>query len=225
MTSTEPQPSEQASDLAESIAARVEGSSLRIAVAESLTGGQLSMRLAAAPDSSSWFAGGVVAYMTETKHRVLSVSPGPVVSARAAEEMAAGVARLTGANLTLSVTGVGGPDEQDGREVGTVFIGIRSPHGELYVAERMLGGSPEEIVESAVVASLRLLDARVEALVSTHTERRRASADSRGSCRVSHGLKAHGVASTARSRASGSTHSHSDTSSGRGFTVPLMVAR
>ena len=172
MTSTEPQPSEQASDLAESIAARVEGSSLRIAVAESLTGGQLSMRLAAAPDSSSWFAGGVVAYMTETKHRVLSVAPGPVVSARAAEEMASGVARLTGANLTLSVTGVGGPDEQDGREVGTVFIGIRSPHGELYVAERMLGGSPEEIVESAVVASLRLLDARVEALVSTHTERR-----------------------------------------------------
>ncbi|MFU8948028.1 CinA family protein [Mycetocola zhadangensis] len=164
--------SDSAAELAESIAARLEGSSLRIAVAESLTGGQLSMRLAAAPNSSNWFSGGLVAYMTETKHRVLNVSPGPVVSARAAEEMASGIAKLTGANLTIGVTGVGGPDEQDGREVGTVFIGVRSPHGEVHVAERMLGGSPEEIVESAVVASLRLLDSRVDALASTHTARR-----------------------------------------------------
>jgi nicotinamide-nucleotide amidase len=173
MTSPDgPSAVESATELARSIAGRVDGSSLRIAVAESLTGGQVCMRLAAAPNSSSWFAGGLVAYMTETKHRVLGVSPGPVVSARAAEEMATGVARLTGANLTLSITGVGGPDEQDGREVGTVFIGIHSPHGELYVAERMLGGSPEEIVESAVVASLRLLDARVDALASTYNTRR-----------------------------------------------------
>ncbi|GGE88833.1 CinA family protein [Mycetocola zhadangensis] len=167
-----PSSADQARELAESIAARIEGSTLHIAIAESLTGGQLSMRLAAAANSSSWFAGSLVAYMTETKHRVLGLSPGPVVSARAAEEMAAGIAKLTGANLALSITGVGGPDEQDGCEVGTVFIGLRSPHGEIYVAERMLGGSPEEIVESAVVASLRLLDARVDALASAHPTRR-----------------------------------------------------
>ena len=173
MTTSDAQSSaDQAAELAKSIADRVEGSSLRIAVAESLTGGQLSACLAAAPNSSAWFAGGLVAYMTDTKHRVLGVSPGPVVSARAAEEMASGIAKLTGANLTLSVTGVGGPDEQDGREVGTIFIGVRSPHGELYVAERMLGGSPEEIVESAVVASLRLLDARVDALAASYNARR-----------------------------------------------------
>ncbi len=163
---------EQAIELAESIAERVNDSTLRIAVAESLTGGQVCARLAAAPGASGWFAGGLVAYMTDTKHRVLGVAPGPVVSARAAEEMAAGIARLTAANLTLSVTGVGGPDEQDGREVGTVFIAIRSPHGEIHVVERLLGGSPEEIVDSAVVASLRLLDARVDALVSSHSARR-----------------------------------------------------
>ena len=74
-----------------------------------------------------------------------------------------------GANLTVSITGVGGPDEQDGVEVGTVFIGVHSPHGELHVAERQLGGSPEEIVDSAVVAALRLLEARVHALVQQHT--------------------------------------------------------
>ncbi|WP_090712856.1 CinA family protein [Mycetocola miduiensis] len=163
---TSPDPSEaQAAALAESIANAVDGTTFRIAVAESLTGGLLASRLAAAPNSSSWFAGGVVAYMTETKHRVLDVGPGPVVSARAAEQMATGVARLLGANLSLSVTGVGGPDKQDGREVGTVFIGIHSPRGELHVAERQLGGSPEEIVDSAIVAALRLLESRVHALV------------------------------------------------------------
>lgn len=164
-----PDPSEaQAVALAENIAAAVRGTSLRIAVAESLTSGAIAARLGAAPNSSEWFAGGVVAYMTDTKHRVLELGPGPVVSARAAEQMATGVARLMGANLTLAVTGVGGPDEQDGQSVGTVFIGIHSPHGELHVAERQLGGSPEEIVDSAVVAALRLLEARVDALVQQH---------------------------------------------------------
>jgi nicotinamide-nucleotide amidase len=163
---TPPDPSEaQAVALAESIAAALEGSTLRIAVAECLTSGLLAARLGAAPNASRWFAGGVVAYMTETKHRVLEVGPGPVVSARAAEEMATGVAKLMGANLSLSVTGVGGPDRQDGQDVGTIFIGIHSPRGELHVAERQLGGSPEEIVDSAVVAALRLLEARVHALV------------------------------------------------------------
>lgn len=168
-----PDPSEaQAVALAEAIAAAVHGSSLRIAVAESLTSGAIAVRLGAAPNSSEWFVGGVVAYMTETKHRVLEVGQGPVVSARAAEQMATGVARLMGANLTLAVTGVGGPDEQDGQPVGTVFISIHSPHGELHVAERQLGGSPGEIVDSAVVAALRLLESRVNALVQQHARSR-----------------------------------------------------
>ena len=161
-----PDPSEaHAIVLAESIAAAVRGTSLRIAVAESLTSGAIAVRLGAAPDSSEWFAGGIVAYMTESKHHVLELGQGPVVSARAAEQMATGVAKLMRANLTLSVTGVGGPDEQDGQEVGTIFIGVHSPRGELHVAERHLGGSPAEIVDSAVVAALRLLEARVHALV------------------------------------------------------------
>lgn len=163
---TSPDPSDaQAAALAEAIAHAVDGTHLRIAVAECLTSGLLAVRLGAATHSSSWFAGGVVACMTETKHRVLEVGPGPVVSARAAEEMATGAAKLLGANLSIAVTGVGGPGKQDGQEVGTIFIGIHSPRGELHVAERQLGGSPEEIVDSAVVAALRLLEARVHALV------------------------------------------------------------
>lgn len=151
--------------LAESIAEAVTGSTLRIAVAESLTSGAIAARLGRAPNASEWFAGGVVAFTTEARHRVLELGSGPLISARAAEQMATSVARLLGANLTLSVTGVPGPDEQDGQAVGTIFIGVHSPHGELHVAERQLGGSPDEIVDSAVVAALRLLEARVDALI------------------------------------------------------------
>ncbi|MBG6238057.1 nicotinamide-nucleotide amidase [Mycetocola sp. CAN_C7] len=161
-------PSEtQAIALAESIAAAADGSFLRIAVAESLTRGAIAFRLGGAPNASEWFSGGVVTNTTDAKQRILELGTSPVVSARAAEQMAAGVARLFGANLTVSVTGIQGPDRQDGHDVGTVFIGVHSPHGELHVAERALGGSPDEIVDSAVVAALRLLESRVHALVSS----------------------------------------------------------
>ncbi|MET1053566.1 MAG: CinA family protein [Mycetocola sp.] len=156
----------QAVALAESIANAVDGSFLRIAVAEALTSGTVAARLGAAPRSADWFAGGVVAVSTESKRRVLEVGSGPVVSARAAEQMATSVARLFGANLALAITGVGGPERESGEAVGTVFIGVRSPHGDVHVAERSLGGSPAEIADSAVVAALRLLEARVHALIA-----------------------------------------------------------
>ncbi|GAB3617500.1 CinA family protein [Okibacterium endophyticum] len=159
--------------LAASIAETIKGSHLRVAVAESLTSGLIATTLGAASGSSEWFLGGVVAYSAEVKHRVLGVSPGPVVSERAAGEMATGVAKLLGANVSLSVTGVGGPDELEGEPVGTVFIGCRSPHGEVHVAKRQLGGEPDEIIASTVVAALRLLESRVHALA---TEERHDSA-------------------------------------------------
>ena len=50
----------------------------------------------------------------------LGVDPGPVVTALAARQMAGGVARLLGADVAISVTGVGGPDEEEGQPPGTV---------------------------------------------------------------------------------------------------------
>ncbi len=93
-----------------------------LAVAESLTGGMLASEFARASGSSAWFRGGVVAYSRHVKHQVLDVPPGPVVSAEAAAAMAAGVVKLTDADVAVAVTGVGGPDEQDGQPPGTVWL-------------------------------------------------------------------------------------------------------
>lgn len=95
-----------------------------LAIAESVTGGLISSRVVGVAGASRWFRGSVVSYASEVKFDVLGVSPGPVVSAEAAIEMARGAARALGADVGLAVTGVAGPDEQDGQPVGTVFFGI-----------------------------------------------------------------------------------------------------
>lgn len=70
---------------------RLSAANVTIAVAESLTGGQLSSALAAVPEATDWFRGGLVAYAPEVKFDALGVTPGPVVTARCAEEMATGI--------------------------------------------------------------------------------------------------------------------------------------
>ncbi len=97
---------------------------LTVAVAESMTGGLVASRMVDVPGASEWFRGGVVSYASKVKFDLLGVTPGPVVSARCAEEMAAGVRRLLGADVGLSVTGVAGPDEQEGQPVGTIYLGL-----------------------------------------------------------------------------------------------------
>lgn len=83
--------------LAEMIAELADSEHRDIAVAESLTGGIVASTLAAAPRSSKWFRGGVVAYASDVKHDLLKVPPGPVVSAQAARAMAEAVRRLLNA--------------------------------------------------------------------------------------------------------------------------------
>ncbi len=97
---------------------------LRLAVAESLTGGMVGARLTSVPGASDWFAGGVVAYGSDVKRSLLGVGPGPVVSEQAAKQMALGVAHLLGADVGLSLTGVAGPGTQDDQPAGTVFVGL-----------------------------------------------------------------------------------------------------
>lgn len=93
-----------------------------MAVAESLTGGLLCNRLARQEGASDWFLGGVVAYTRRTKERLLDIGDAPVVSEAAARSMAENVARLLSADRAVAVTGVGGPDPEDGVAPGTVWI-------------------------------------------------------------------------------------------------------
>lgn len=105
-----------------------------VATAESLTGGQLAVLLTTAPGSSETYLGGVVSYATEVKTDVLGVPRSiveneGVVSAACARAMAEGVRRLTGAAYAMSTTGVAGPDPQEDKAPGTVFVSVAGPTG------------------------------------------------------------------------------------------------
>ena len=120
-----------------------------VASAESLTGGLVAAKLVAIPGSGSWFRGGVVAYRSEVKFEVLGVRRGPVVCEEAAVEMARGVRRVIGADIGLATTGVAGPAEQEGCEVGTVFIAVAV--GERVVTDEYhFPGDPDEVRERTV---------------------------------------------------------------------------
>ena len=106
--------------------------SATLATAESLTGGQLAVLMTEIPGSSEVYRGGVVAYATEVKLGVLEVPEAVVerhgvVSAECAVAMARGVRRLAGATYGVSTTGVAGPERQEGKSVGTVFVGLSGP--------------------------------------------------------------------------------------------------
>jgi nicotinamide-nucleotide amidase len=137
------------------------GSTRRVACAESLTSGQIATALGAGEASGDWFMGGVVAYHRETKFRMLGVEPGPVVRASAARQMARGVADATGADVAVAVTGVGGPEEQDGQPVGTVFLALHTAGGDT-VERRDFGGAPVEVVRQATLWALERLAETLE---------------------------------------------------------------
>ena len=145
-----------AGEIAERIGGTALAHGLSVAVAESLTSGAIASQLGAAADSSVWFAGGVVAYAAETKFRVLNVDPGPVVNARCAVQMAKGCADLLGADVVVAVTGVGGPDPEEGHRPGTVYVALSSSDGEV-VDQHRFEGDPSEVVEHATLAALEML--------------------------------------------------------------------
>jgi nicotinamide-nucleotide amidase len=125
---------------------------LTLAVAESLTGGLIASRLVNVAGASRWFRGGVVSYASQVKFDVLGVPVGPVVSADAAEAMATGVRKLLGAEVGLSVTGVAGPEEQDGQVAGTVFVGLDVGDSVENAALRLPGDRPRVRAYSAISA-------------------------------------------------------------------------
>jgi nicotinamide-nucleotide amidase len=123
---------------------------LTLAVAESVTGGLIASRLVGVAGASKWFRGGVVSYASEVKFDLLKVPVGPVVSAEAAEAMARGVRELLHADVGLSVTGVAGPEEQDGQPAGTVFVGLSIGQTLQHTALRLPGDRPRVRAYSAI---------------------------------------------------------------------------
>lgn len=104
---------------------------MTISTAESCTGGELAKMITSVSGSSKYFLGGVVAYATEKKIKILNVSKETVdeftvVSEQVAQEMAKGCQELFETHISLSTTGVAGPGKgEDGKDVGTVYYTIR----------------------------------------------------------------------------------------------------
>lgn len=176
--------------LAAAIVARATELGLRLAVAESLTGGMLASAIVSVPGASQTLSGGVVAYDTALKASLLGVDPdllseyGPV-DGDVARQMAAG-ARLAcalpaagntaaaapvPADLGVSTTGVAGPaaDAQSGQPAGTVWLGVSSRLGDRSVLLAATGGDRAGIRRESVRGALELLREEIEALASTET--------------------------------------------------------
>ena len=137
---------------------------LTLGLAESVTGGLIASRLVGIEGASAWFRGGVVSYATEVKQRLLGVPEGPVVSEAAACAMAEGARTALGSDLGLSITGVAGPDTQDGQPVGTVFLGIALPDGSVRAHELRVPGDRPRIRQLAAISALDLLRRELKAI-------------------------------------------------------------
>lgn len=135
---------------------------LKLATAESCTGGLVSHRLTDVPGSSEYFLGGVIAYAYEAKVALLGVSwetlkTHGAVSRATVLEMARGARRALAADLAVSVSGIAGPSGGlPDKPVGTTWLGLSTAEGawaRLYV----FSGDRRENKAAAAEASLQLL--------------------------------------------------------------------
>ncbi len=133
-----------------------------LAVAESLTAGMIAQRLTQVPGASQVFLGGMVTYSETIKEKWLQV-PSEVlkkhtaVSEEVALLMARGIQKKSGAQVTIAVTGVAGPGEDEkGNPQGLVYIALCD--GEKIQAKRFsFLGNRERVRELTTINSLNLL--------------------------------------------------------------------
>ncbi|GAA2711884.1 MULTISPECIES: nicotinamide-nucleotide amidohydrolase family protein [Streptomyces] len=147
---------------AAAVLAALEARGQTVAAAESLTGGLVVAELTAVAGASRSVRGSVTAYATDVKRDVLGVDgellrARGAVDAEVARSMAEGVRRLLAADWGIATTGVAGPDAQDGKAVGTVFVAAVGPRGSGDVRELSLNGDRAGIRRESVRAVLALL--------------------------------------------------------------------
>ena len=137
---------------------------LKLALAESCTGGLIGHRITDVPGSSEYFLGGVVAYAYEAKVALLGVSWDTLntkgaVSEETVLEMARGARRILNTDIAVSVTGIAGPGGgTPEKPVGTTWIGLVAFEGEWAKLFRFLGDREQNKISSANAALELLLD-------------------------------------------------------------------
>ena len=124
---------------------------LKLATAESCTGGLISKRITDVSGSSEVFEGGVVCYSNRFKENVLGVSPETLkkygaVSRETAREMVKGVLSLTKADIAVAVTGIAGPSSDDtNKPVGLVYIAVSD--GKSTIVKKLLNNFTRDVRE------------------------------------------------------------------------------
>lgn len=122
---------------------------LKLATAESCTGGLLSARIVNVPGASAYFVGGFIVYANELKTRLLSVEEEAIkrygaVSEEVCRQMAVGALEETDADISLAITGISGPSgSTSDKPVGLTYIGIATD-SEVMVKRFLFNGSRNE---------------------------------------------------------------------------------
>ena len=148
--------------LAAQVVAEALAAGKTVATAESLTAGMVAAVLADTPGASGMLQGGVVAYQNSVKEGVLKVPSGLLaragsVDGEVAAAMAEGARTVLDADIGVSTTGVAGPEEHDGKRVGTVYIGIATAAGATGFEYSFDGNRPEIRGQACGAALERLL--------------------------------------------------------------------
>ena len=148
-------------DLPTVVLRRLRASGATVAVAESLTAGLVGAALTEPPGSSDAFRGGVQVYATDLKASLAGVSEAVLaehgaVSPQTAAALAEGVRARLGATYGVALTGVAGPDEQEGHPPGTLHLAVSGPEGTVTRSVR-LPGDRSRVRLLAVTAALDLL--------------------------------------------------------------------
>jgi nicotinamide-nucleotide amidase len=146
----------------ESLLALYRAKRLRVATAESCTGGMIAAALTDIGGSSDVFERGFVTYSNEAKTELIGVPADLIakfgaVSEQVAREMAAGALRHSHADVAVAVTGIAGPGGGSAEKpVGLVYLGI-SRRGETRCERRVFPGSRADIRRATVARALEML--------------------------------------------------------------------
>ncbi len=143
------------------------GKGMKLATAESCTGGLIGDRITDIPGSSDYYLGGAIAYAYEAKERLLGVRHATLtqhgaVSRETVLEMAGGARRVLGADVAIAVSGIAGPGGgMPNKPVGLVWVGLSAAEGE-WAWRYQFTGDRLEVKGAAAQAALERLEAYLE---------------------------------------------------------------
>ena len=139
---------------------------ITIATAESCTGGKIAAAITDVPGASEIFGYGMVTYSNDAKIKILGVKEETLaaygaVSSETAYEMAAGLKRVSGADVAVSVTGIAGPGGgSPEKPVGLVYMGIAYGN-DVFVKKNLFQGERDEVRLQTVETALHFVAEKV----------------------------------------------------------------